>query len=330
MLLDAEALQLVLTPEQAIGLIQKEIQKKGWDKFEFSQIKLFYTPFYCFSFDILIEGQAPTGNAAVNAFTGELNDFIPMLLERPLNRSKSIESGEVERTAIHPTEVKEVAQAKLAAHAGVKKDTVVISAVSKVYVPFYRIWVNVGQDSFQLNVDGCMGAPFGLEQIPEKKVEKGLKDIKSPSDLIEAGKKAFSGEGGSLFSGGKKYVILLAAIGILLLFLLFKGNSVSVDCRLEEEYLGEKPLFGQPQVIPSYSKGELFVKGSCFFLNKGSKAATSSARVFVLLDGQQIGATNFTSAPNIPPSDLPTEKRFSITWKGDPYGKYSFGFQQMG
>ncbi|MBI5061550.1 MAG: hypothetical protein HZB67_04525 [Candidatus Aenigmarchaeota archaeon] len=52
MLLDAPALSPVLTPEQALGIIQKSVSGKGWKKYDVAEIKLVYSPYWLFSFDI--------------------------------------------------------------------------------------------------------------------------------------------------------------------------------------------------------------------------------------------------------------------------------------
>jgi len=53
MMLDAQAFQTVLTPEAALGIIQKTIAQKGWKKSEVTDIKLVYTPYWLFSFDVI-------------------------------------------------------------------------------------------------------------------------------------------------------------------------------------------------------------------------------------------------------------------------------------
>jgi hypothetical protein len=332
MLLDAPALKLVLTPENALGMVQKELSKKGWQKYEVSQIKLVYTPYYTFSFDILVEGTAPAGNAALNAFTGELNDFVPMILGRPSQKVRSSEmDGEVERTAIKESEVKEVAQAKLAAHAGVKKDTVVVSAVNKIYLPFYRIWLNAANDSFQVNIDAAVGAPFGFEAIPVR--EKTLKEAKNAKEFVEMAGKTLKGEAGKgpasfLSTTAGKYLALFAVAIVLFYLVFFQTGGQSVSCKVDSEFLGAKPLFGDQLLNPlQTSGGDLVVKGTCYFTNQGKDAQTICARTFIKSSGVEIPG-NYTCAVNVPPGDYPSQKSFTVSWKGDPLAGHSLGFEK--
>src|SRR3989338_6310434 len=67
MILDAPTFELVLTPEAALGIIQKEVSRKRWAKWEVEDIRLVYTPYWIFSFDVTAEGAQPSGRVAMNA-----------------------------------------------------------------------------------------------------------------------------------------------------------------------------------------------------------------------------------------------------------------------
>ncbi|KKW37671.1 MAG: hypothetical protein UY87_C0087G0010, partial [Candidatus Peribacteria bacterium GW2011_GWC2_54_8] len=83
----------VLSPEAALGIVQKTVLSKGWKQFDVSDVKLVYTPYWVFSFDVLAGESNPTGKTALNAYTGELNDYVPYLIERPLKKVKETEEG---------------------------------------------------------------------------------------------------------------------------------------------------------------------------------------------------------------------------------------------
>ena len=107
MLLDANAFECKLTPEMALGIVKESLAKKGWKQFEVQQIQLIYVPFYSFSFDVA--GQSPvSGKTCMNAFSGELNDFVSVLFERPLKKSRQTtgEETEVEQSSISLSEAK--------------------------------------------------------------------------------------------------------------------------------------------------------------------------------------------------------------------------------
>src|SRR3989338_3721390 len=125
MLLDAPTFKTVLTPEAALGIIQKTLAARGFKEYDVTDFKLVYTPYYFFSFDVIAEsGQSPSGKTALNAYNGDLNDFVPYLMDRPLKKLKESEDkAEVEPTAISEKEAKDAASAKLASHVGLKKDS---------------------------------------------------------------------------------------------------------------------------------------------------------------------------------------------------------------
>ncbi len=221
MLLDAPAFKPVLTPESALGIVAKALQEAGFAKFDVTDIKLVYTPYYMFSFDVIAqEGQSPSGKTAMNAYSGDLNDFVPILFERPLKTLKQTEENAVvEETAISTTEAKDAAASKLAAQVGLKKDTIAVSAVKKIYVPAFRIWIDVAGDTHKFEIDALLGAPSGLEILPPKPhhptddVKSVLNKMKSPQGWIDLFKSLFTGGG----SPTQRYI----ALGIVVIILLF-------------------------------------------------------------------------------------------------------------
>ena len=108
MILDATTFELVLTPEVAIGIVQKELGRSGYKAIDISQIRLFYEPYWVFTFDVEGAQQPISGKTALNASSGDVNEFVPILLDRPLNKTKrtadNVES-EVEPTSVDRKEV---------------------------------------------------------------------------------------------------------------------------------------------------------------------------------------------------------------------------------
>ncbi|MFH1442986.1 MAG: hypothetical protein ABIG96_03040, partial [Candidatus Micrarchaeota archaeon] len=254
MILDAPSFQLVLTPESALGVVQKEVQHRGWKKMEVEEIRLIYTPFYMFSFDVRAEGSAPiTGKAALNAYNGEISDFIPQLMERPLKKTKSGEEGaEVEDTAISPSEAKEAAKEKIAAQTGLKSEMVSVSAFTKIYIPFFRVWMEVGRSPMKIDVDALMGYPLGIENAPERQKTWGeatgetLSKLKSPSGWVElTGRAVGAVMGGGGHGGGdahgdshgvsgdpgktRRWIILVAFILVAAYFIFLQPTS-NIKC----------------------------------------------------------------------------------------------------
>ncbi len=337
MILDANTFKLELTPEAALGILQKEVQRRGWRKLEVTEIRLVYTPYWVFSFDVLADSSVPTGRAALNAATGELDEFVPVLLDRPLKKTKEAEGqAEVETTAISKSEAEKVAPVKVAAGAGIKKDNVTVSALTKIYVPAFRIWVTVeGAGDFKVNVDAMLGMPSGAEQIPSREktwdeaTGETLDRMKTPSGIASlAGEAAGGVAGGGLLKNKPiVWVVMLIAIVALLYFAAGGQKGAETACTVEERYLGAKQylnLLGEQYLKPSKThSGELFVKGTCTFKARGGEDAFAMAKITLVQDGVKTGVTNSTSAMAKGGSQLPVEKEFSLYWNGTLTHQYA-------
>ncbi len=348
MLLDSQSLEARLTPEVALGIIQKELQHRGWKDFKVHDIRLAYTPYWMFSFDIIAgSGATPTGKTALNAFTGELNDFILMLLDRPINKSRETMKGakvEVERTAISFGEVKGVAATKIAAHVGgIKPEQVSISAISKMYIPTYRVWVDIAGESFKFEVDAALGMPTGINKVP--KHEKGwneatnetLKKMASPSGWMNLISRALGSVGGLATSAkgdqGKftRYALLAGIILVLMWFVFGASGSGQVNCYLFEDYKTEPAWFGlQPsRIVPEVTGNKYFVQGACEFLNEGNQEnEVIIVQVRVVNDKDLILDTVVLTA--VPPAQTttPTTKSFELNWT-EATQKVDFEFEKI-
>ncbi|MFH1056767.1 MAG: hypothetical protein V1717_03165 [Candidatus Micrarchaeota archaeon] len=354
MLLDAPTFKTVLTPEAALGMIQKTVASKGWKQYDVSDVKMVYTPYWVFSFDVVAGEASPTGKTALNAYSGELNDYIPYVIERPLKKMKETEEGfeaEVLPTSVSKNELSDVAATKVAAHAGIKKDMVAISAPTKFYVPSYQIWVDVAGDSFKIDVDALLGNPFGAEAIPER--PKGwseaagetVEKMKKPSGWIELFGKALGslsgmakpgGGGGNAQAPWLKYALLGVIVLALAYFVFFRaqgGGQGSVTCDLFSRYyhpaewlgLGAKPV--KPRVLP---EGMLSVEGQCSFSNPGKEdIASIIALARINVDGVAIAQNSSFVGLWPPTGKTPTIKTFEIVWPGSNRQKYSFSFCRL-
>jgi len=349
-LLDAPALETRLTPENALASIQKELTRRGWREHEFHEIKLVYTPYWVFGFDVLAEGGAsPTGKTALNAFTGELSDAVPAILDRPLRKVRETPGDskpEVEPTAISFSEVKQVAAIKVAAHVGgLKPEQVAISAVSKVYVPFYRIWADAAGDTFKFEVDACLGVPFGLEAIPKRQKNwdeatgEALDKMKTPSGWLDLFGKLVAGA--TDFLTGKKddkskfsRYVLLGVVIIALMWLVFglQGAREKVECTLDGQYFSDAAWFG---LVPgkvqarTHADGSKYLKGECIFTNAGAaKGAVIVAQVQALdAEGIILDADVLSATPELGET-VGSVKAFELNWTGSSQG-VKFAFEKI-
>ncbi|MFH1247356.1 MAG: hypothetical protein V1644_03165 [Candidatus Micrarchaeota archaeon] len=344
--LDAPCLKLELTPEAAIGIVEKEVKRKGWKKFDLSDIITVYTPFYVFSFDVIAEGGAPPGKAILNANSGEINEFAMMLLERPLAKSKKTPEGievEVETTNIKESDVEKVATVKIANMLGAKRENIVISAVSKVYIPFFRVWIDAAGDSFKIEIDGCLGYPSGTDAIPARQKDwaettgETVQKMKSPSGIMQLLSATFSEIpkllGGS--SGGKadnKYIqwVIIGAVIIVIGFFIYQQFSAKVECNIDNEFLSKPEylgLVGKRKIYPQELNGEtLFVQGKCSFSSR------ENDKIIVLdvslnKQGFPIAATSVNATIS---NGLTVTKSFEIQWPIDEEpGEYSLKVEKI-
>ncbi|HII39159.1 TPA: hypothetical protein HA318_04130 [Candidatus Micrarchaeota archaeon] len=340
MLLDATTFGLVLTPEAALGVVQRVVTSKGWKKYDVSDIKLVYVPFYVFSFDISAGEQSPSGKAALNAFSGDLSEFVPMLLDRPLKKTRSTAENleaEVEASAVSMQEAKPTAQAKVASQVGAQKDAVTISAVNKFYVPFFRVWVNVANDTFRLDVDASLGFPLGAEAIPgrpkgwNEATSETLEKMKSPAGWLELGGKTVGevgssiagagkgGKDGALSNRGVQVIVLLAVIGVLAYFVLLGGSGGKTSCSADAAYLKKPNLFEAAGIAPREVNGVFEIRGKCNFTNPGKEDEFGCTSITLIADGvpTKYFKTVCTSKPIAAGINEPRSVPFILNWTDD-------------
>jgi len=332
-------LEARVTPEVALSIVQKALAKKGWTGVSVNEVRLVYTPFWVFSFDIVAEkGSSPTGKTGLNAFTGELNDLVPAILDRPIKKSRETVKGgkpEIEPTAVSYREVKETAATKIAAHVGgIKADSVVVSAVSKLYVPFYRVWIDVAGDTFKFEVDGALGIPMGLEDVPgkakgwEEETGEALGKLKSPSGWVDLFSRLFSAKGGG--SPVQRYAVL-ALIILALVFLVFVVPSMGgVECKPDSGFYSPSKWFGLVKggLSPEYRAGKFVVEGECYVTGDFASDDALMIQVFV----KDAAKPDFFVALNITQlTGAHTEnlaKPFHLEWE-DAVDDYVFGFERI-
>ncbi|MDP3741846.1 MAG: hypothetical protein Q8R15_00865 [Candidatus Micrarchaeota archaeon] len=343
--LDAPGLKMELTPEAAIGIVQKEVQRKGWKKMDLSDIITVYTPFYIFSFDVIAEGGAPPGKAALNANTGEINEFAPAILERPVKREKKTPEGmdvDVEPTNIKESEVEKVATVKIANMLGAKRENIVISAVSKIYIPFFRLWVDVAGDSFKFEIDGCLGYPTGGDAIPARQKDWAestgdtMDKMKSPNGigqlftatLNEVPKLLGSGKG----SGESKYVqwAIIGAVILVLGFFAYQQLGTKAECKVNSEFLSKPEffgLFGNRNIFPQeLEENVLYVQGTCSFSSRENDKLVIGD-VSIKKKGIPIATTGINATTR---SDSSVKRNFEMQWPRDEeQGNYELTFDKI-
>ena len=354
MILDAQSFKTVLTPEAALGIVQKSVLERGWKQYDVSDVKLVYTPYWVFSFDVLAGEASPTGKTALNAYTGDLNDYVPYLLERPTKKTTQTEPGiqaEVLPTAISKSELNEVAATKVAAHAGLKRESVSVSAATKYYIPSYQVWVDAANDSFKIDVDAVLGNPQGIEAIPARPKGFGeaagetVNKMKTPSGWMELIGKTIgmlTGTAKGVATGGGpkalqtqwvRYALLGLVVLALAYFVFFRTSTQgSVSCDLFSRYYSAPEWFGlvgAKTVKPAITaEGKLRVEGQCAFLNPGSEDLPSIIALVKITDAGGVPVAQNSSFVSMlsPTGKTPSVKTFEVEWEGSRAKKQYFSY----
>lgn len=348
MLLDAQTFELSVTPEVALSLVQKEVSRSGHKDLDVQQIRLFYTPFWVFTFDVEGAAQPISGKTALNASSGDVSEFVPVLIDRPLNKTKrtaeNVES-EIEATAVDRREVEKVAQARVAAQIGVRKEQVSVSAFQKFYIPFYRVWFSVAGTPMKAEVDGCLGAVFGLEGVPKKQksmddvTRETLEKMKSPSGWAElAGRTVDAATGAATGKGGgNKGALWLGLIAVILIFLFLSmgsKSSVTASCHLYPQYVKTDLnlfIYKTESVRPALLgvNNTKYVEGECSLTTKSKSDEIVLLPIYIRIDGSDSNRRLPRDASvKVVAGDFPTKKDFHIEWIEDDGKAHTYEFVQ--
>ena len=329
MRLDAPSLEIIVTPEIALNLVKRTVNAKGWKKITFSDINLIFTPFWMFSFDVA--GSKNSGRLAINAFTGEIDDYVPFLFQKfkKIRETPKEMKPEIEETSIEKSELKDILPKKLSAIMGTKPEEIVVSAFSKFYVPFYKIWVSTPRGDYEIRVDGCSGNPLGAEKIPEKEktwseAAIGMaRKMQSPSGIVELarglGRKTksrslSSGPIGWVLGNTKGRWLLILVVIIVLLFVALKPAGPALTCKQSE--------------APYFHNDMMSLNGTCEFKNPTNKPMSGRARVFLIQDGvERKDVSQIVIAPVIEPNSE-AYAGFMLNWTPDyEHHEYALGFE---
>ncbi len=194
------------SPTLSIGLdtlskvVADTLRKKHWHHFREGTVKLVYIPVYIFTYDIFVEengvvAMEQSGKVAINGESGDLLEYIPMVLEEmPIemtNEPKHDYQMEVKDFVISKEEAKELAQIKLAGLLKVPKDSIKVVGGQKIFWPIWRVWVDVHEGNYRLDIDGVTGMVFGAEKVPERELgwyeitQQVLTELRTPKGWIK-------------------------------------------------------------------------------------------------------------------------------------------------
>ena len=193
-------------PKLSIGLdvlsksVADTLRKKHWHRFREGTVKLVYIPVYVFTYEIFVEQEGivvmeQNGKVAVNGETGELLVHVAdVLVEMPIELTTEPSHGynmEVKDFVLSKDEAKEIAQIKLASLLKVPRNSIKIVGGTKLLWPVWKVWVDVREGNYRLDVDGVTGMVFGAEKVPERELgwyeitQQVLTELRTPRGWIK-------------------------------------------------------------------------------------------------------------------------------------------------
>lgn len=216
MLLDAPALQLRYTLKDTLGIVERVLKERHWKKFDIESISLVYVPHWFFNFDVYeeAEGRSQTyaSQMAVDAVTGKLNPLIIQIMTNiPTKREREPKHGiefEAWKPSIQKEEVKNIAVIKVAGQMQLPRESITVSGVNLLYVPYWQVWVRLPSGTKRIDLDAISGSPQNIANVPER--ERGqlevtmemLQELTTPAGWVDYSKKAFDwGMGASAAAG---------------------------------------------------------------------------------------------------------------------------------
>lgn len=259
MILDNPALALNINVQDLNSIIEKTLRERNWKSFEMMDIKLVYTPFYLFNYDVLLEqkveqqtySQGSSGVSAINAITGRLEPFLVEIMNRqPVKYEKDITHGlqfDVEQAAIRQAELQDTCKIKMAGQFSVGKEAIAVSGFRLIYWPVWKVFVTLPNNIQRMEVDAVAGYTLNLEEVPKReigwievtaetinklKTPEGWKELtKTALSVTTAGFKGAAGKEAKGKAGGVsywlfhtrmgRYTILFLIILILVAFYIF-------------------------------------------------------------------------------------------------------------
>ncbi len=186
--------------EQISKLVASTLKKKHWHHFKSGTTKLVYIPVWLFNYTAFFEKDGVvvtenSGRVAIDAVTGEIYQQIPYVLEElPLDLSKETKHEykmDVLSPVLSKDEAKDLLTLKLSALLKIPKQNIRITGGEVILWPVWRVWVEVREGSFRIDIDGVSGMVFGAEKVPERELgwyeitQEVLNELKTPSGWVK-------------------------------------------------------------------------------------------------------------------------------------------------
>ncbi|MBN1160035.1 MAG: hypothetical protein JXA43_02230 [Candidatus Diapherotrites archaeon] len=246
--------------DQSLSILKSRLKRLHWSDFKAGTIKLVYLPFYVFNYTVFSQSSSgqgdekvvtaeQTGRKAISSVDAQFQDIVPYILqEQPAKTERETSHSypvEVVSPSVTEKEVKEVIPARIAAQFQVPVGSVIVSGITMLYLPVWRIWATLGRGTYRIDVDAVLGTVMNEEAVPER--ERGIAEItletldelklprnwpkyaKTSAEFIaeKARKipipKGSGGGSGPLSSRKWLWYFLILVIVLLVLWMLFQG-----------------------------------------------------------------------------------------------------------
>ncbi len=192
---------------EARGRAEAVLRSKRHRDFEIGQERLFYVPYWLFSYDIheTVAGKTKviaSGSGALNAFSKVFDPRISSLVHSPAKRIPTPShdmGGEVLRVRFSESEVREMLPVMLASKHGASKDNVILSGIELVYAPFWKLSIELGGEAIEMNVSAVDGKVIGTGEIGAREktraelVQETLRELSNPAEWLRYSSEIISG-----------------------------------------------------------------------------------------------------------------------------------------
>jgi len=212
MYLSKPSFPISLTEKQAKESIKSGINSKGWNLYKILESKLIYQPYYLFNFHGFKKSEEDREEIqkqlALDALTGDFNESVSDLgsEESLSNETKKGAEFEVVNSLISEEEANELLPMKLSIKFDIPKENVFVTGLRGLYVPEWRLIVEVETKTYGFTVNAVTGKIDGAEKIPVKEkpwnevIGETLVELQNPGAWVKYSSATF----GSALSGAEK------------------------------------------------------------------------------------------------------------------------------
>jgi hypothetical protein len=184
--------------EDAQGKIEGYFLQRGWSDVRYANLyrllDLSFVPYYFFHFDVLRVGSkssvATHGFLALNALRNEFSSSFDSIKEDYSSLAVPVsdeDAGLVRVPSLSKGEANDIIKVRLASRFGVLPESVLVSGLDLVFVPFYKSVLKLGEDVYEFHLNAFSGSLVDVTGVPvrerdfEELLRETVRDVGSPS-----------------------------------------------------------------------------------------------------------------------------------------------------